>query len=184
MRIITGTLKGRQINIPNTLNVRPTSDRTKEGLFSILDARKYIQNTRVLDLFAGSGNLGLEAISRGAEKVQFVDRDRRNLDHIDKVAREFEVEDRVQTVPAKAERFLDAAPLPYDIIFADPPYDYPLMNELVANITQGGWLAESGWLILEHDKRHDFSDNPHFAYYKEYGRTHVSIFTEEAGIKF
>ncbi|HEX6983330.1 MAG TPA: 16S rRNA (guanine(966)-N(2))-methyltransferase RsmD [Balneolaceae bacterium] len=184
MRIITGTLKGRRISIPKTLNVRPTSDRTKEGLFSILDARKYIQNTRVLDLFAGSGNLGLEAISRGAKKVLFVDSDRRNLDHIDKVAREFEVEDRVQTIPSQAERFLDGMPLPYDIIFADPPYDYPLMDEIIAAITTEGWLAKDGWLILEHDKRHDFSNHPHFAYYKKYGRTHVSIFTEEAGIKF
>ncbi|MGD8428615.1 MAG: RsmD family RNA methyltransferase, partial [Balneolaceae bacterium] len=67
MRIITGTLKGRQIHIPNTLNVRPTSDRTKEGLFSTLDARKYIRDASVLDLFAGSGNLGIEAISRGVK---------------------------------------------------------------------------------------------------------------------
>lgn len=184
MRIITGLLKGRRINIPKTLNVRPTSDRTKEGLFSILEARKFIRDTRVLDLFAGSGNLGIEAISRGARKVLFVDKDRRNIKHIEKVADEFDIADQIQTVTSETERFLDGMALPYDIIFADPPYDYPLMHEMIATITNEHWLAQGGWLILEHDKRHDFSDHPHFAYYKEYGRTHVSIFTAEAGINF
>lgn len=184
MRIITGTLKGRQFNIPKTLNVRPTSDRTKEGLFSVLDSRKFIRNTQVLDLFAGSGNLGIEAISRGAQKVLFVDSDRRNIKHIEKLAREFEIADQIRTVTSQVEDFLNGMPLPYDIIFSDPPYDYPLMDEMISTITSDGWLAENGWLILEHDKRHNFSDHPHFAYYKEYGRTHVSIFTAEAGVKF
>src|SRR5699024_7949773 len=84
MRIITGLLKGRRIHIPNTLNVRPTTDRTKESMFSILDARKHILGTRVLDLFGGSGNLGFEALSRGAENVLFVDSDRRNIQHIER----------------------------------------------------------------------------------------------------
>jgi 16S rRNA (guanine(966)-N(2))-methyltransferase RsmD len=184
MRIITGTLKGRQINIPNTLNVRPTAARTKEGLFSILDARKYIRDANILDLFAGSGNLGFEAISRGASKVLFVDSDRRNIKHIESVGREFEVSDQIRTVTSPVEKFLEGMPLPYDIIFSDPPYDYSYMHEMIEAITADGWLADNGWLILEHDKRHDFTDHPHCAYYKEYGRTHVSIFTEKAGIKF
>src|SRR6056297_2511192 len=103
MRIITGTLKGRQINIPNTLNVRPTAARTKEGLFSILDARKYIRGANVLDLFAGSGNLGIEAISRGADNVLFVDNDRRNIKHIENITREFEISDQIRTVTSPVE---------------------------------------------------------------------------------
>lgn len=184
MRIITGTLKGRQINIPNTLNVRPTAARTKEGLFSILDARKFIRNTKVLDLFAGSGNLGVEAISRGASTVLFVDNDRRNIRHIESVAREFEITDQIRTVTSPVEKFLDGMPLPYDIIFSDPPYEYPYMQEMIETITGEGWLAEGGWLLLEHDKRHNFTDHPHCAYYKEYGRTHVSIFLAEEGVEF
>ena len=184
MRIITGILKGRRIHIPSTLNVRPTTDRTKEGLFSILDARKYIRNTNVLDLFAGSGNLGIEAISRGADRVLFVDSDRRNIQHIEKVGQEFEIADQIRTATSSVEQFLDGLPLPYDIIFADPPYDYPQMNEMVETITSGEWLADNGWLILEHDKHHDFAGHPHCAYVKEYGRTHVSIFLKEEGIQF
>ena len=184
MRIITGTLKGRQINIPNTLNVRPTAARTKEGIFGILDARKYIRDTKVLDLFAGSGSLGVEAISRGASQVLFVDSDRRNIRHIESVSREFEIEDQVRTVTSPVEKFLEGMPLPYDIIFADPPYDYEHMHEMIETITTDGWLAEGGWLLLEHDKRHNFTDHPHCAYYKEYGRTHASIFLNEEGIEF
>jgi len=184
MRIITGTLKGRQIHIPNTLNVRPTTDRTKEGLFSILDSRKYIRDTTVLDLFAGSGNLGIEAISRGAKSVLFVDSDRRNIDHIEQLAKEFEISDQIRTVTSPVEKFLEGMPLPYDIIFADPPYEYPLMEELIDTITTDGWLADNGWLILEHDSRHDFRDHPHCAYNKNYGRTYVSIFLKEEGMKF
>lgn len=184
MRIITGTLKGRKIHIPNTLEVRPTTDRTKEGLFSILDARKYIRGTRVLDLFGGSGNLGFEALSRGSESVLFVDSDRRNIRHIEKVAEEFNLSDRMRTAASLVEDFLNGMPLPYDIIFADPPYDYPMMQEMIETILSDGWLAEGGWLILEHDKRHDFSDHAHCAYVKEYGRTHVSIFLSEEGVQF
>ncbi len=184
MRIITGLLKGRQINIPKTLNVRPTSARTKEGIFSIIDARKYIRNSNVLDLFAGSGNLGIEAISRGASKVLFVDSDRRNIDHIETISNEFDIADQIRTVTSPVERFLEGMPLPYDIVFSDPPYDFPLMTEMIDTICQEGWLADNGWLVLEHDKRHDFTNHPHCAYYKEYGRTHVSIFLAEEGIEF
>jgi 16S rRNA (guanine(966)-N(2))-methyltransferase RsmD len=184
MRIITGTLKGRQIHIPKTLNVRPTADRTKEGLFSILDARKYIRDTNVLDLFAGSGSLGIEALSRGAKKVLFVDNDRRNTRHIEQLSKDFDIADKVRTVTSPVEKFLEGMPLLYDIVFSDPPYDFPLMVEMIDTIVSDGWLADNGWLILEHDKRHNFTDHKHCAYYKEYGRTHVSIFLAEEGIKF
>jgi len=184
MRIITGTLKGRQIHIPNTLKVRPTSDRTKEGLFSILDSRKYIRDATILDLFAGSGNLGIEAISRGAKSVLFVDQDRRNISHIEKLGKEFDIADKIRTVTSPVEKFLEGMPLPYDIVFADPPYDYPMIEELIDAITTEGWLADNGWLILEHDKRHDFREHPHCAYHKNYGRTYVSIFLKEEGMKF
>lgn len=179
MRIITGILKGRKINIPNTLNVRPTSDRTKEGLFSVIEARRYIRNANVLDLFAGSGNLGIEAISRGASKVLFVDNDHFNIRHIEKVAREFGIEDRIRTAVSDVDDFLGGPPIPYDIIFSDPPYDYPLMEEMIETVLEEGWLNDHGWFVLEHDKRHDFNDHPNCFFSKAYGRTIVSIFLQE-----
>lgn len=180
MRIITGTLKGRKINIPNTLNVRPTSDRTKEGLFSVIEARRFIPDTHILDLFAGSGNLGIEAVSRGAAKVLFVDNDRRNIQHIEKLGKKLGVSSQVRTVVSDAADFLNGPAIPYDIIFSDPPYDYPLMNEMIEIILSRGWLNENGWFVLEHDKRHDFTGHPHCFFSKAYGRTIVSIFLNEA----
>lgn len=179
MRIITGLLKGRKIDIPNTLNVRPTTDRTKEGIFSVIDARKYIRNAKVLDLFAGSGNLGFEAISRGAESVLFVDHDRKNIQHIERQTEEFEVSDQIRMSSTSVEEFLSIPGIPYDFIFCDPPYTYPHMEDMVSTILENGWLQPSGWLILEHDKHHDFTDHPKCIIVKEYGRTTVSFFSPD-----
>lgn len=176
MRIITGTLKGRKINIPNTLEVRPTSDRTKEGLFSVIEARRFIRDTKILDLFAGSGNLGIEAISRGASKVLFVDNDRRNIRHIEKLGHQFDISSRMRTAVSDVQSFLNGPALPYDIIFSDPPYEYPHMEEMIGTVLTQGWLNDNGWFILEHDKRHDFNDHPNCFFSKAYGRTIVSIF--------
>ncbi|MFH5882850.1 16S rRNA (guanine(966)-N(2))-methyltransferase RsmD [Halalkalibaculum sp. DA3122] len=179
MRIITGTLKGRKINIPKTLKVRPTSDRTKEGLFSVIEARRYIRDANVLDLFAGSGNLGVEAISRGASRVLFVDNDHFNIRHIEELGREFDIEDQIRTAVADVADFLDGPPLPYDIIFSDPPYEYPRMEQMIETILEKGWLNDRGWFVLEHDKRHDFIEHPNCFFSKAYGRTIVSIFLQE-----
>jgi len=177
MRIITGLLKGRKIHIPNTLDVRPTSDRTKEGLFSTIEARRYIRGTYILDLFAGSGNLGFEAISRGAEEVTFVDCERNNIQHIKNMADKFDVSSRVKLVSTPVEDFLKISGRQYDFIFADPPYVYPRMEAVANTILDNGWLQPSGWFILEHDKHHNFSEHPKCIISKSYGRTITSIFT-------
>jgi len=105
MRIITGKLKGRTIPVPKTGHLRPTSDRTKEGLFSVIEARTYLENTRVLDLFAGSGNLGFEAISRGAASCLFVDSELQHIRQIEKTAEIFKVKDQIQTISMPVETF-------------------------------------------------------------------------------
>lgn len=176
MRIITGILKGRQIRIPGSLDVRPTTDRVKEGMFSVIDSRKFIAGSRVMDLFAGSGNLGFEAISRGADNVMFVDEDRHNIAHIERTARDFEVEERCRTAAARVNAFLEGPPFPCDFVFCDPPYQYPAMEKLVEYILEKDWLPPGGWLILEHDKHNDFRDHPNLLQQKEYGRTYVCFF--------
>lgn len=176
MRIITGTLRGRKIPVPKSSGVRPTSDRTKEGIFSIIDSRRYIQGAQVLDLFAGSGNLGFEAISRGAANVLFVDRDKGNIKTIEKTAHIFEIEEQIRTHVGPVEKYLDTPAIPFDFIFCDPPYDLPELPDLVEKILQNGWLAEGGWLVLEHDRRHEFRDHPHCLISRPYGRTIAAIF--------
>jgi 16S rRNA (guanine(966)-N(2))-methyltransferase RsmD len=176
MRIITGSLKGRKIPHPQTQNVRPTTDRTKEGMFNAIVARRYLKDVRVLDLFAGTGNLTFEAISRGATSSLCVDSQAENLQYIEDLADKFGVADQIQTRRSDVAHFLEGPPIPYDIIFCDPPYDYPMMHEMVDQILEEGWLALDGWLILEHDRRHHFENHPHSIYSKPYGRTIVVIF--------
>lgn len=179
MRIITGTLKGRKIPAPATDLLRPTSDRTKEGIFSVMAARRYFESTDVLDLFAGSGNLGFEALSRGSESVLFVDREPEHIKHIEKLAKQFGVDKQISTRVMPVEEYLEAPGRRFDFIFADPPYDYFYMNGIIEMVLERDLLKEDGWFILEHDKRHDFSDHPNCVYFKPYGRTFVSIFKED-----
>ncbi|MEX0639279.1 MAG: RsmD family RNA methyltransferase [Balneolaceae bacterium] len=179
MRIITGTLKGRRIEVPDNLDIRPTSDRTKEGMFSVLAARRYFERLHVLDLFAGSGNLGFEALSRGAETVLFVDNSAEHIRHIEKTAVRFGVDEQCKTAALPVETFLDGTSRLFDLIFCDPPYDHYLIPELPGRILDEGWLEPDGWFLLEHDKRHRFDGHPKCVFSKSYGRTIVSIFQHQ-----
>jgi len=176
MRIITGKLKGRRFSIPKGLNVRPTTDRTKESIFNKIVAYKYLENSVILDLFGGSGNLGFEAISRGAKQVTFVDIKPENIKLIEKVAADFEIEKNIRTVVSDVQQFLENRTMSYDFIFCDPPYWYEWMDEMIAEIIDNDWLNEDGWFILEHDKYHNYEEHPHHFFSKAYGRTTVSIF--------
>lgn len=180
MRIITGTFKGRTLTIPKTDKVRPTSDRTKEGIFSVIAARRYFDNLRVLDLFAGSGNLGIEALSRGAGHCTFVDDEPAHIRHIQKTISAFGIEKSVYALTMDTADFIEQNNSRFDLVFADPPYDYYAMQELPDIILQNNTLAEDGWLILEHDKHNDFTKHPNCVFSKAYGRTTVSIFTVSA----
>lgn len=179
MRIITGTLKGRNIPTPKTDLLRPTTDRTKEGIFSVIAARRYFESTHVLDLFAGSGNLGFEAISRGSESVLFVDREAAHIQHIEKLAEKFGVEKQISTRIMAVEEYLEQPGQSFDFIFADPPYDFFFMEGIIDMVIDGDILNKDGWFILEHDKRHDFTEHPNCVYSKPYGRTIASIFMED-----
>lgn len=179
MRIITGKLKGRKINIPKGLEVRPTTDRTKESLFNVIEARTYIEDATILDLFGGSGNLGFEAVSRGAKHVTYVELDSRNAKNIEKIAEQLEIDSQVRVINMDVSLFLETKVNSYDFIFCDPPYDFPTMHELTEKVLSENWLKEDGWFILEHDKRHKFKEHPHCFFSKAYGRTTVSIFKKE-----
>lgn len=176
MRIITGTLKGRRLKSPTTDETRPTSDRTKEGMFNVIDARRYFDDLEVLDLFGGSGNLGFEAISRGAAHATFVDASRASIKIIEENAEHLGVTNQVRVICSPVDSFLSRFARPFDLVFADPPYDYPEMEKLIEVVMTGGWLAKGGWFLLEHDKRHNFTDHPNCVFSKPYGRTIVTIF--------
>lgn len=177
MRVIAGTLKGRRIPAPPGRSVRPTSDRTKEAIFSILTSRMDLQGIRVLDLYAGSGNLGFESLSRGAGSVLFVERDPAVVKGIQSTAAALDVLPRCRFRTQDVNGWLQGCAETFDLIFADPPYDEPTLPELPDLVLrEGGPLAPEGCLVVEHDKRLTFGEHEKCVLSRPYGRTIVSLF--------
>ena len=150
LRIIGGKHRGRRLRFPAGVTIRPTPDRVRETLFNWLQPR--IAGARVLDLFAGSGALGLEALSRGAAHVRFVEKDRRAASAIDTLISEWQ-ETGAQVTCADALGWLaqSAGSAPFDIVFLDPPYDAVDLDTLVA--AGARQLSDAGVLVLEHAVR-------------------------------
>lgn len=156
-RIITGTAGGRRVRTPSGGETRPTSERTKEGLFSRLDFLTDIEGSRVLDLYAGSGALGLECASRGANHVVCVEAARSASALIVANARELGL-DQVHAVTAKVETWLGVVPEPgqprFDIVIADPPYrlgEDELSRALA--LLDAGWVAPESIVVVERSRR-------------------------------
>ncbi|NNF59527.1 MAG: 16S rRNA (guanine(966)-N(2))-methyltransferase RsmD [Rhodothermaceae bacterium] len=180
MRIIGGQFKRRTLQVPKGHDVRPTTDRVREALFNLLHARRSLTGARVLDLFAGSGALGLEAISRGAASVTFVDADPRVLRVARANATSLGVERACSFLRADALAHLHRpSGARYDLVFADPPYDLAALPALPA-LAQPH-LADEGFFVLEHDTRHDFAEHPDLVVTRAYGRTVISIFDSGVG---
>jgi 16S rRNA (guanine966-N2)-methyltransferase len=152
LRIIGGRHRGRRLKFPAGVAIRPTPDRVRETLFNWLQMR--IAGARVLDLFAGSGALGLEALSRGAAHVSFVEQDRRAAAAIDAVALEWQ-ENGAQVVCADAIAWLvqSAGGAPFDIVFLDPPYDSALLSQVAAALVGGALLAPDARIYVENRAR-------------------------------
>lgn len=151
MRIIAGRMKGRTLEGPAGPGLRPTSDALRETLFNVIGPR--VAGARVLDGFAGTGAIGLEAISRGAAHVTFVERDRRALAVLAKNIERCGVGEQAGVRPADLTGMAGAPeqPGPFDIVILDPPYDQPDLERVLA--TTGAWVAEGGLLVLEHSRR-------------------------------
>ena len=152
MRIIAGEWRGRPIDAPAGQTTRPTADRARETLFSMLASRLGpFDDLRVADLFAGSGALGLEALSRGAASATFVESDRRAVAAIKHNAARLGADERVHVFGGSALALPRSDP--FDLIFADPPYAPGSGSAAVAAILEAGWLAPGGWLSVETARR-------------------------------
>jgi len=148
MRIIAGQWRGRTLSAPAGLATRPTADRVRETLFSMLLSRLgSFEGLRVADLFAGSGALGFEALSRGAAEAIFVDNDVTAVAAIRGNADKLAANDKVRVFASSALRLPAAAP--FDLIFADPPYATGSGTQAVAAVEATGWLAAGGWMCVE-----------------------------------
>ena len=184
MRIISGTNKGKKLFAPEGMSVRPTSDKIKEAIFNILG---YIdEESVVLDLFAGSGNVGIEFIARGAKECYFVDASHNSLSYVKKNLSicKFEPKAKIMQVDyEKAIENLSGMNMKFDYIFADPPYALNCSKNIAKKVLEKNLLAQHGMLIIESDQSEKVFDEEfnEFIKYKEklYGRTRISIFTLE-----
>lgn len=177
MRIISGKYRGKKLRAPKTLPVRPTTDMAKESLFNILNNYYYFDGVKVLDLFAGTGNVSLEFASRGSEDVTAVDLDSGCIQFIDKMKSELQIEG-FTTIKEDVFKYIKKTKSKSNIIFADPPYAFKQeeFESIPKIIFERGLLEEGGMLIVEHFSKMDLSHLEHFSFKRKYGSSVFSFF--------
>ncbi|MTE25850.1 RsmD family RNA methyltransferase [Winogradskyella ouciana] len=176
MRIISGLYKGRKIQAPKKLPVRPTTDMAKEALFNILNNQYYFDEISVLDLFSGTGNISYEFASRGTEQIVAVDANYGCIKFINETAENFEMP--IRSTKSDVFKFLENSKQQHTIIFADPPYDFEveLFSKIPQLVFQNKLLEDNGSLIIEHSKHTDLSHLDHYSHSKSYGGNMFSFF--------
>lgn len=176
MRIISGSLKGRRIVAPKKLPVRPTTDRSKEALFNILQHQYHWGNSSVLDLFSGTGSISYEFGSRGVKNIIAVDQNKMCVDFIRKTSESLKLP--IQVTQMDTIKYLSAVKMQFDLIFADPPYDLGTPNylEIIEKVFANQLLDEQGLLIIEHSKQEGFEEHSRFSQSRKYGSNVFSFF--------
>ncbi len=160
---------------PKNLPVRPTTDMAKESLFNILNNKIDFDGLNVLDLFAGTGAISLEFVSRGSASVTAVDNNQRCVSWIRDAAHQLEMKE-LSALRSDVFRFLENTRAVFDIIFADPPYDMEGIETISKKVFEHGLLKPGGYLIIEHPKHIDFSNHPRFSDHRKYGKVNFSFF--------
>jgi len=180
MRITGGSLRGRLLRVPTGKATRPTSSKVREAVFNIVGGR--IVDARVLDLFAGSGALGIEALSRGAESATFVESSPAAVRAIAENLEKLELDERAQVMRGSAASALErlaAAGEKFRVVFADPPYAGRAAEETLAAVAASGVLSPAAIVIVEHTKRQELSGqfgSLGLASSRRYGDTVVSVY--------
>ncbi|NLB37326.1 MAG: 16S rRNA (guanine(966)-N(2))-methyltransferase RsmD [Clostridiales bacterium] len=175
MRVITGSARGRTLQTLSGEDVRPTVDRVKEAVFSIIQFE--IEGRRVLDLFGGSGQMGIEALSRGAESCIFTDIDRNAVDVIKANLKTTGLSDKAQVIQADAISFLKNNQQSFDIVFLDPPYSAGLMQKVLP--LAAARTAKGGVIVCESPLKEELPENAGgmsiYRSYK-YGKTKITVY--------
>ena len=180
MRIISGELGGRRIKVPRNLPIRPTTDQAREGIFNIVSNKVNLEGLNILDLFSGSGMVGLEFISRKS-KVTFVEKNVHCLKHISSTLDELNIKSKI--IKQDVFKFLSNCNINFDIIFADPPYSFKdeHYNKLI-NLVENNFLNnDSSLFILEHYKKKDFKETNSFIEKRNYGDCSFTFFQQKSG---
>jgi 16S rRNA (guanine(966)-N(2))-methyltransferase RsmD len=175
MRIISGIYGGRRLSPPKNITARPTTDFAKESLFNLLNNRMDFEGIDVLDLFAGTGGIGIECVSRGAREVTAVEIAHVQQSWIISCCRQLGIKN-LSVIRGDVFKFINACRTKYDFIFADPPYALEQLPTLPDVILAQQILKENGWLVIEHGKDTDFTSHPNHIETRTYGSVHFSFF--------
>ena len=158
LRLIGGEWRGRKLRFPDAPNLRPTPDRVRETVFNWL--APMIHGARCLDLFAGSGALGLEALSRGAAFTTFVDSHKKVTSVLKEHLNLLNINEKAEVLQMDGVNFLKGEAQKYDLAFLDPPYHLDFMQKVVPLLEDNGWLADNAMLYLEIEKRQELPELP------------------------
>ncbi|RXZ77005.1 16S rRNA (guanine(966)-N(2))-methyltransferase RsmD [Paenibacillaceae bacterium] len=180
MRVIAGIAKGRPLKAVPGINTRPTTDKVKEAIFSMIGP--FFDGGTALDLFAGTGGLGIEALSRGMAHALFIDRDRQSVEIVRRNVEAAGMNGKAEVYRNEAERalkLLQKRELVFRLIFLDPPYKMTNADELMAELAERGLLEQEARIVVEHDSTHrypqtigDFIELRH----SQYGETAVTVY--------
>ncbi|MGC3977611.1 MAG: 16S rRNA (guanine(966)-N(2))-methyltransferase RsmD [Paludibacteraceae bacterium] len=176
MRIISGKYKSRRIDVPHNITARPTTDFAKEGLFNLLNNQIDFEGIDMLDLFAGTGSIGLEFVSREARSVVSVEKSDLHYNFIRKTCKILNI-DSLTLLKTDVFRYIESCRTKFDVIFADPPYELSILPDIPDLIFKNQLLKENGLLILEHSAKNNFENHPHFLNHRKYGNVNFSFFS-------
>lgn len=178
MRIIRGKYGRRRFDVPNNISARPTTDFARENIFNVLENLVDFDGLAALDLFAGTGAISFEFLSRGCGTVAAVEKATTQYNFIRKVAQQLNC-NNLQVVKGDALKYIESTLAKYDLIFADPPYDMPDFDKIPALILGSQMLKPGTIVVVEHSKKYDFSHLPGFFDHRVYGSVNFSIFRQE-----
>lgn len=178
MRIISGIYKGRRISVPGNLKARPTTDFAKEGLFNLLNNQIDFEDIDVLDLFAGTGSIGFEFISRACNEVVAVEQNEMQCRFIRKTAIDLGI-NNLHLLRTDVFKVIKQTGKQYDFIFADPPYELKSLAEIPDLVFNSKLLKEDGMLVLEHSSKNSFNLHTNFVMHRAYGNVNFSFFKQK-----
>lgn len=176
MRVVSGTLRGRRFDPPESFDARPTTDFAKENIFNVLCNIVDFEDIAVLDLFGGSGSISYEFASRGCKDVTCVEKSSTHQRFIARTVEAFGISGKVKVLRGDALKYIMSADRKFDIIFADPPYSMPEVDQIPDMVMSNDLLNEDGFLILEHSGAGRFNNHINFWQTRAYGKVNFTFF--------
>lgn len=175
MRIISGKYGRRRFDVPTNITARPTTDMARENLFNVLGNIIDLEGKTVLDLFAGTGAMSFEFLSRGAAHVTAVEKARTQAEFIKRVQQQLG-DPNLTLIRGDVFKFVGSCRQSFDVIFADPPYDLPRFADIPKLVLDSPLVHDGTLFIMEHPREHDFSALPHFSQQRVYGKVNFTLF--------